>query len=125
MHHSRILKRAFFSRHHRAAAERKDLPGYRWCIRRGLRGRNAASAENRRASQKAGPVSELGVLHARQIGNSEKPSAQPSSLISAAVGGVAPAMLVQGSASISEKLLPQSKDRAANWRFHVAAQSPN
>src|SRR5437763_14062147 len=35
------------------------------------------------------------------------------------------AMLVQGSASISDKLLPQSKDRAANWRFHVAAQSPN
>ena len=76
-------------------------------------------------SQKAGAISELGVLHPRQIGNSEKPSAQPSSLISAAVGGVAPAMLVQGSASISEKLLPQSKDRAANWRFHVAAQSPN
>src|SRR6266536_6201929 len=35
------------------------------------------------------------------------------------------AMLVQGSASISDKLLPQSKNRAANWRFHVAAQSPN
>ncbi len=33
------------------------------------------------------------------------------------------AMLVQGFASISDKLLPQSKDRAANWRFHVAAQS--
>jgi hypothetical protein len=48
-----------------------------------------ASAENRRASQKAGPISELGV-HARQIGNSEKPSAQTSSLISAAVGLVAP-----------------------------------
>src|SRR5438552_7346143 len=90
MHHSRILKRAFFSRHHRAAAERKDLPGYRWCIRRGLRGRNAASAENRRASQRAGAISELGVLHARQIGNSEKPSAQPSSLISAAVSVIAP-----------------------------------
>src|SRR5438309_6283905 len=90
MHHSRILKRAFSVARYRAAAERKDLPGYRWCIRRGLRGRNAASAENRRASQRAGAISELGVLHARQIGNSEKPSAQPSSLISAAVGVVAP-----------------------------------
>jgi hypothetical protein len=29
MHHSRILKRAFSVAHHRAAAERKDLPGYR------------------------------------------------------------------------------------------------
>src|SRR5206468_348657 len=35
------------------------------------------------------PISELGVLHPRQIGNSEKPSAQTSSLISAAVGVVA------------------------------------
>ena len=48
--------------------------------------------ENRRASQKAGAISELGVLHPRQIGNSAKPSAQLSSLISAAVGGL-PAML--------------------------------
>jgi hypothetical protein len=50
----------------------------------------SASAENRRASQKPGPLSELGLLHARQIGNSEKPSAERSSLISAAVGVVAP-----------------------------------
>ena len=49
-----------------------------------------ASAENRRAPQRARAISELGVLHARQIGNSEKPSAQTSSLISAAVGVVAP-----------------------------------
>src|SRR5947208_12130139 len=89
MHHSRILKRAFSGAHHRGAAERKHLPGYRRGIRRGLLGRNAASTENRRASQKAGPISELGVLHPRQIGNSEKPSAQTSSLISAAVGVVA------------------------------------
>jgi hypothetical protein len=40
---------------------------------------------------KGRPISELGVLHPRQIGNSEKPSAaQTSSLISAAVGVVAP-----------------------------------
>ena len=75
-------------------------------------------------SQKAGPISELGVLHPRADWNLAKSSAQISSLISAAVRGVAP-MLVQGSASISDKLLPQSKDRAANWQFHVAAQSPN
>src|SRR5437762_7024040 len=49
-----------------------------------------ASAENRRAPQRARAISELGVLHARQIGNSEKPSAQTSSLISATVGVVAP-----------------------------------
>src|SRR5947208_8691626 len=90
MHHSRILKRAFSGAHHRGAAERKHLPGYRRGIRRGLLGRNAASTENRRASQKAGPISELGLLHAMQIGNSEKSSAQTSSLISAAVGVVAP-----------------------------------
>ncbi len=41
-------------------------------------------------SQKAGPVSELGVLYASQIGNSEKRSAQTNSLISAAVGVVVP-----------------------------------
>src|SRR4030095_3141336 len=71
-------------------------------MRRGLRGRNAASAENRRASQ-------LGVLHARQIGNSEKPSAQTSSLIQRSCRRGCTAMLVQGSASISDKLLPQSR----------------
>src|SRR5437764_575028 len=42
------------------------------------------------SDHKAGPISELDVLHARQIGNSEKPSAQTSSLISATVGVVAP-----------------------------------
>jgi hypothetical protein len=105
MHRSRILKRAFSVAHQRAAAERKDLPGYRRCIRRGLRGRNAASAENRRASQKAGVILELGVLHARQIGNSEKPSAQTSSLISTASAWLHRDV---GSASISNKLLPQS-----------------
>ena len=56
-------------------------------------------------SQKAGPVSELGVLYASQIGNSEKRSAQTNSLIS----GGCTAMLVQRSASISDKLLPQSR----------------
>jgi hypothetical protein len=40
--------------------------------------------------------------------NLAKPSVQISSLISAALGG-STAMLVQGSASISDKLLPQSR----------------
>ena len=39
---------------------------------------------------KGRPISELGLLHARQIGNSEKSSAQTSSLISAAVSVIAP-----------------------------------
>jgi hypothetical protein len=51
---------------------------------------NAASAENRRASQKAGSISELGVFPARQIGNFEKASAETSPLTSTAVGAVRP-----------------------------------
>src|SRR5258705_8008076 len=108
MHHSRILKRAFSFAHHRAAVERKDLPGSRRCIRRGLRDRNAASTKNRKALTKG--RSNIGVRcpPPKADWNLAKPSVQISSLISAALGG-STAMLVQGSASISDKLLPQSK----------------
>jgi hypothetical protein len=68
----------------------------------------AAPAENRRASQKAGPISELGVLHARQIGDSETVCSNKLVDQRSCRRGCT-AMLVQGSASISDKLLPQSR----------------
>jgi hypothetical protein len=48
--------------------------------------------------------------------NSEKPSAQTSSLISAAVGVVAPRAFLTSSC--------RNPGSRTAWRFHVAAQSP-
>src|SRR5436305_3637977 len=84
-----------------------------------------ASAENQRASQKAGTISELGVLHPRQIGNLGETVCSNKLVDQRSCRRGCTAMLVQDSASISDKLLPQSRIAQQNWRFRVAAQSPN
>src|SRR5438874_11667151 len=115
--------------HHRAAAERKDLSRYRWCIRRGLRGRNTASTVNRRASQKAGLISELGLLQARQIGNSEKASAENKLVDQRSCRRGCTAMLIQGSAAFltsfcrnpgsRSKLAIPCRSSVAEWTWIV------
>src|SRR5437762_12763940 len=68
-----------------------------------------ASAENQRASQKAGAISELGVLHPRQIGNLGETVCSNKLVDQRSCRRGCTAMLVQGFASISDKLLPQSR----------------
>ena len=109
MHHSRILKRAFSVAHHRAAAERKNLPGYRDVSGEDYEAEILRRRKIGKRSQKAGPISELGLLHPRQIGSSEKPSAETSSLISAAVGVVAPRCWSKVLRAFLTRLLLQSR----------------
>src|ERR1700720_3638518 len=90
MHHGRILKRAFQSRtteqwqNEKICQDIDDVSGEHYkteTMRRRKLGK---------CSQKAGPISELSVLHPRADWNLAKPSAQISTLISAADGVVAP-----------------------------------
>src|SRR5438874_10488192 len=64
----RILKRAFSVAHHRAAAERKNLPRYRDVSGEDYENEMLRRRKIGKRSQKAGPISELDVLHPRQIG---------------------------------------------------------
>src|SRR5213080_5063116 len=90
MHRSRILKRAFSVAHHLSSGRMKRFARISMVHpARTTRPKRCVGGKSESVTKGRG-ISELGVLHARQIGNSEKPSAQPSSLISAAVGVVAP-----------------------------------
>ena len=68
----------------------------------------SASAANRRASQKPGPLSELGLLHPADWEFGETVCSNKLVDQHSCRRGCT-AMLVQGSASISDKLLPQSR----------------
>src|SRR5207249_9029167 len=90
MHRSRILKRAFSVAHHLSSGRMKRFARISMVHpARTTRPKRCVGGKSESVTKGRG-ISELGVLHARQIGNSEKPCAQPSSLISAAVGVVAP-----------------------------------